>query len=258
MSRKSHFDSGLERSQIEFMSNSSVAMDRWLSVIAAGQFLEEWALEIVWRLKSDQDENTRTAALHSLRNFPQDLLQNHHDISLGVLGDFVPGVWKYRPLPEYSTNNKNLYFAAVIDILNTEGPSTGNRIERLLNMGSKVANNGSISKGRTKTILDSLISSNAITRADTYLDSSNIDHWILHIPGSPEFIIRGRNSRFLSEIPVNEARSIYLSNISIDPDNPDSDAAISILIDHYEIQNNELHKIGAAMAVQWEKLFSHS
>ena len=256
VSRRSHFDDGLNRVDIEEKSNSPEGIDRWLAAVALGQIFEDWSLEILWTLKSDSDENTRNAAVNALRGFPQELLARRPGHTEDISGDFKPGIWKLRPLPKLDTTNRNIYLAAVLDITGTEGPTTGTRLQNLLSKASGITSSGRLSKTRMKSLIEALLLTNAITRADSFPESDDIDLWIVHPPNTPECVVRPRNSRELTEIPVNEARAVFLMDPFIDPDFPNRDSAFAILTEHYEIKPNEYFLIGEALATQWQTLFA--
>lgn len=255
MERRSFFSASIDRDDIETKARSRQEIDRWFAAVALAQIHEPWAFDLLKVLKADRDESTRVAAVNALRAFPVEFFDVSLDESNGV-SDFVPGVWKIRPLPTYDVDCRDLFLAAVMDIVGTEGPVTGGRIQSRLTGATAISSGKRISKGRLKTLLDELIKSNALTRADSHLDSDDVELWIVHAPVMPEFVIRGRDGRDLTEIPVNEAKAVLLDNRATRRNPTNRDAGFRVLMEHYGIKQNEFHLVGEAMAQQWQTLFS--
>lgn len=257
MERRSFFSASIDRDDIETKARSRQEIDRWFAAVALAQIHEPWAFDLLKVLKADRDESTRVAAVNALRAFPVEFF----DVSLigsNEVSDFVPGVWKIRPLPTYDVASRDLFLAAVMDIVGTEGPVTGGRIQSRLTGATAISSGKRISKGRLKTLLDELIKSNVLTRADSHLDSDHVELWIVHAPVMPEFVIRGRDGRDLTEIPVNEAKAVLLENRATRRNPANRDAGFRVLMEHYGIKQNEFHLVGEAMAQQWQTLFSVS
>jgi len=254
--RKSFFSASLERSDLESKATSNRVDDRWLVAVALGRVVEAWAFDLLQELKTDSDESTRSAALASLRQFPREFFDRFRGGETSSPDtEFIPGIWKLKPLPEYEHELRDLFLAAVLDIVGTEGPVTGSRVQSMLTKASFIGGGGKVSKGRTRTLLIELLDSNLLTRADSHLSKDDIDLWIVHQPGSPGYVLRRRMGRELVEIPVNEARAVleYSAKFRRNPKN--RDAAFRILMDHYEIKQNEFFLVGEAMALQWQTLF---
>ena len=256
MERNSLFSSDLDQGDIESKATSSIAVERWLAAVALGQTHEQWAFDLLRVLKTDSDDNTRTAATNALQRFPKNFQVISSNSSSSSYSGFTPGVWKIRPLPKYESQSKNFFLAAVLDIVNTEGPVTGGRVQNRLSSACKFETGARLGKRKVKTLLDDLIGSNALTRADMHLDSNDIDLWIVHFPGTVEFIVRPRNGRLLTEIPVNEARSVIQKNKAYRKDSSKRDDAFSELMNQYEIKPNEFFLVGEAMEHQWQTLFT--
>ena len=256
MERKSFFSAALERSELESKASSNRVDDRWLVAVALSRVLETWAFDLLQELKTDSDESTRSAALASLRQFPREFFEQFRGSELTRQEtDFVPGIWKLKALPEYEHELRDLFLAAVLDLIGVEGPVTGSRIQAMLTKASFIGGGGKVSKGRTRTLLVELISSNLLTRADSHLSNDDIDLWILHQPGSSAFVIRRRMGRELVEIPVNEARAVLEQSAKFRRNPKNRDAAFRILVDQYEIKQNEFFLAGEALALQWQTLF---
>lgn len=257
MERQSFFSASIDQEELQSKANSSDDVDRWLSAVALSSVHEDWAFDILKTLKADRDENTRTAALNSLRTFPASFF----DISANELSqenDFVPGIWKIRPLPSYDSRTRDIFLAAVMDIVGTEGPVTGGRIQSRLSSATAISSGRRISNGRLKTLLDVLIETNLLTRADPHLDNDDVGLWIVHAPGMPEFVVRGRDGRDITDIPVNEAKAVLLLNRSTRRNLDNRDAGFRVLMEQYGIKHNEFFLVGEAMAGQWQTLFGSS
>jgi hypothetical protein len=256
MERRSFFSAEIERSDLVSKAASRRVDDRWLAAVVLGRVFEQWSFDLLQKLKTDGDQSTRSAAVTSLRQFPPE----HYERFLGAGSagrdaEFVPGIWKLKPLPDYQHEIRDLFLAAVVDLVSVEGPVTGLRVQTMLTKASIVGGGGKVSKGRTRTLLVELIQSNLLTRADSYLSNDDIDLWILHKPGTPEFVVRKRMDRELVEIPVNEARAVLRGNQKFLRNSKNRDTAFRILMDHYEIRQNEFFLVGEAMATQWQLLF---
>jgi len=71
----------------------------------------------------------------------------------------------------------------------------------------------------------------------------------------PEFVIRGRDGRDITEIPVNEARAVLLNNRLMRRNPSNRDAGFRVLMEQYGIKPNEFFLVGEAMEHQWQTLF---
>ncbi len=255
MERRSFFSAEIDQGELSSKAKSLSDVDRWLAAVALGQVHELWAFDLLRKLKIDQDDNTRTAANNALRQFPRSFFE-----ALNLEGDhsgevFKSGVWKVRPLPTYESSNRDLFLAAIMDIVSTEGPVTGGRIQSRL-LSATVINSGRrVSNGRLQTLLTELLKANKLTRADSHLDSDEVVLWIVHAPGTPEYVIRGRDGRDITEIPVNEARAVLLDSRLMRRNPSNRDAGFRVLMEHYGIKPNEFFLVGEAMEKQWQTLF---
>lgn len=260
--RKSFFTSETDQKELESLAVDGNATNRWLAAIKLSEIKELWSAKVLWRLKVDEDTNARSAAINALKSFPPNLLsQLSSDVSetSHPSDDFSQfESWKSWILSPFSAETREEYVAAIMSIIAHEGPTTGGRIQRLLQLAAQPGGGGRISQGKLRPLLQSLLGDNSLTRADEFFDSDNTDLWILHLPGRPSTTVRPRNERFLTEIPVNEARQVLLNDQRFKrrPDN--RDVAFAVLQRHYEIQSNELHLVGEALEGQWRNLFRNS
>lgn len=253
--QKSFFTADFNRQDLEARASSPNDVDRWLAAVVLGQVHEEWSFDILKSLKSDVDENTRSAAINALRTFPQKFFVKSTGREDSSSEQFTPGVWKLRPLRALDSDNRELYLAAILDLISTEGPTTGLRIQNMLSKSSIIGTGKRVSRSRVKTLIDELVKFNLLTRADAHMNSNEIELWILHRPNASEFIVRKRNSRDLTEIPVNEAQAVLRASLSSGTALVDKDVAFKILIEQYDIKTNEFFLVGAAMDRQWQTLF---
>lgn len=256
MERRSFFSAEIDQDELSAKAMSSSDVDRWFAAVALGQVHEAWAFEILRKLKIDKDENTRTAANNALKQFPKLFFEIQNIDGEQAPDSFEVGIWKVRPLPSYETSNRDLFLAAIMDIIGAEGPVTGGRIQSRLSYATAINSGRRVSKGRLQTLLDELLKSNMLTRADSHLDSEDVELWIVHTPGMPEFVIRGRDGRDITEIPVNEAKAVLLDNRATSRNPDDRDAGFRVLMEQYGIKPTEFFLVGEAMEQQWQSLFA--
>jgi hypothetical protein len=254
MERRTFFSASIDQEDVEKKARSPQEIDRWFAAVALAQIHEPWAFDLLKMLKSDNDESTRVAAVNALRAFPVEFFDASLDGSRED-SDFVPGIWKIRPLPSYDSNRRDIFLAAIVDIVGTEGSVTGGRIQSRLTGATSINSGKKVGKSLLKSLLDELIGSNVLTRADSHLDSDDVELWIVHAPGMPEFVIRGRDGRDITEIPVNEAKAVLLDNRVTRRNPANRDAGFRVLMEQYDIKPNEFFLVGEAMEHQWQTLF---
>lgn len=256
--RKVFFESHADRQELEAQAVDSVATNRWLAAIKLSQIHEQWSAELLWKLKVDEDQNTRDAAINALKSFPAEMLSRLGSVDASV--EFIAEDYsefenlKFGILSPWSNETRSEYEANALDIVSYEGPTTGGRIQRLLELAARPGGGGKISQAKLRPLLENLIRDNQLTRADEFYDSENIDLWILHVPGKPAVVIRPRNARLLTEIPVNEARQVLLRDQRFQRRPENREVAFSALQRHYEIQPNEFFLVGEAFEGQWQNL----
>lgn len=257
--RKAFFNSHADQHELESQAVDTVATNRWLAAIKLSEIHEQWSAELLWKLKIDEDQNARDAAVNALKSFPAEILSklgsvdSTSEIVAEDYSDFES--WKFGILSPWSSDTKDEYEGAALTIVEHEGPTTGGRIQRLLELAARPGGGGKITQAKLRPLLENLISANALTRADEFYDSDNIDLWILHVPGHPAVVLRPRNERLLTELPVNEARQVLLRDQRYlrRPDN--REVAFAALQRHYEIHANEFFLVGEALEGQWQNLF---
>jgi hypothetical protein len=253
--RRNFFSAEASQEELVANANSSSAGDRWLAAIQLGQESEVWAAELLWKLKDDTDDSTRSAAIASLRNFKQEVL---FEVGGGGISEgyetFIPTTWKVRPLPKLEVASRDLFSASIIDILGAEGPTSGTRIFRLISKAVSASGNSYPSRTQIRDLLVPLLESHAVTRVDKHFESQILEHWIINLVGYPEFIIRERGEREIDEIPLNEAQGV-LKNDARFMRRPDPDMGWEVLKRQYDIHQNEFHKVGEALEGSWQGLF---
>lgn len=253
--RNDFFATESNRQELENLSADATSSNRWLAAIKLSEIHEEWAAKLLWKLKVDEDSNTRAAAIAALKKFPEKLLSSLHAKSEAVPARRAVEVWKSGILPVLSKDSREEYEAAVLSILQAEGPTTGGRVQRLIQKASQPSGGGKLTQAKLKPLLENLLRANEVTRADEFFDSENLDLWILHIPTDPELIVRTRNERLLTEIPVNEARQVLREDPRVQRRADNKEVAFAVLRRHYEIDQNELFLVGEALEGQWRNLF---
>lgn len=253
--RKSFFDSEINRQELEMLSDDRNPTNRWLAAIKLSEVHEPWAAILLWKLKVDDDDNTRTAAIAALKGFPEEILGSLSVSHSSSQSNRTFEIWRSGILPMLTKDTQPEYESAIISLVHSEGPTTGSRIQRLLQKAAQPSGGGKLTQGKLKPVIERLIKGNSLTRADEFFDSSDLDLWILHIPGDPELVVRGRNERLLTEIPVNEARQVLLDDPRSQRRSDNKEVAFAVLRRHYQIDQNELFLVGEALEGQWRNLF---
>lgn len=254
--RKDFFQAVVDERSIREGANSPDSTQRWFAVIQLSQIIERWSCDLLWGLKDDEDESTRVAARNALRNFPKEFLTGRTTEEFSSEPISV-SIWKVRPLPTLNASSRDLFLAAVLDLLNAEGATTGGRIFRLLGACNQASGSKTIGRGQVKQLLDDLHKANRIARVDEHLDSDLIDSWIVIPRGWPEYVIRPRNSRDLRDIPITEARAVLRNDRRFMRDTTKTDLGFRALREQYEIADNEFHVVGEALENQWLGLFKN-
>jgi hypothetical protein len=253
--RKNFFSTETSRDELIANSKSPSAADRWLAAIQLGQENDTWDAEILWKLKEDSDDSTRSAALASLRNFTKEVLsQISPELGAGH-ETFAPSTWKVRPLPKLEAATRDLFSASIIDILGAEGPTTGTRIFRLLSKAVAASSSSYPSRTQIRDLLKPLLEAHTVTRVDKHFEIQTLELWILNLVGYPELVIRERGDREIDEIPVNEAQAVLKNDVRF-MRRPDPDMGWEVLKRQYSIQQSEFHKVGEALENSWQGLFN--
>lgn len=252
--RRDFFAYDASEEELIRQSKSTSADERWLAAIQLGQTHTAFAANLLWVLKEDSDESTRTAATMALRNFPVEILALVELDKFAGDVNFEPTHWKVRPLPKYVADSRDLYSAAMIDIVSSEGPTSGNRIFRLLSQASAAGGAYHPTRTQVRDTALALVEYRALSRVDKHFDSPLLEHLIMTIPGVPEVIIRDRFGREIADIPINEAQEVLRADARF-MRRPSPDMGWEVLMRHYDIKPNEFHLVGEALEGPWQGLF---
>lgn len=267
--RKDYFQSLDDKSILVENASSAESSLRWAAAVELGEIPEPWSVELLWALKDDSDSYVSAVANKALSRFDPLLIEKavfhkesieddaDRDLSpeLGQ-NELAPHVsWKTRPLDPPNEINDWAVSAAILDIVNTEGPLTGPRLMRLY--GESVFPNSprKLSKHRMQNAIERLAKRGVITVESS--TAGGIEGWTLFRTGTPDVIVRDRGSRRLAEIPVTEVAAL-VSLKSRRTATMNRNRQFQLIIDAYGIPQNELHVAGAVLDNEWRDLFSLS
>jgi hypothetical protein len=259
--RREFFEVIVDFDLLKEHANSPDSTLRWAAAIELGQLGTEEAISLLWSLTTDQDDNVREAANLNLQLCDSALVgkvlatkwiapEVIEKQSTSSVEKFVP--WKVRPLEEPSKENEWAVDAAVLNIIQTEGPINGSRLLRLYGNAAYPNNPRKIPKSRIQSAIKRLEKRNLVSRVFGS-DKGEIETWTLHLVGKPEVSIREQGPRKLHEIPVSEviARLQYSME---DFDSSSQNDRVKVLMNFYGIKQSELHILGAVMANEWADL----
>lgn len=234
-------------------AKSTDSTRRWTAALALADFESLQSALTLHELKSDPNELVRTAASASLAGFSQTTLSEMETkLATTVDSSFVSGVWKSSPLPPLVKAANEEYADAILEIVRTEGPTTGGRLRRLLGEASLMGKG--LNYAKLKSVLDPMLKEGIVLRVDRHGIDERLEKIIVSAPGLPEIVVRSRNQRLLTEIPINEARAVLQANTRYRL-RPNKNLGFEVLTRHYEIQPNELFLVGEALENQWAGLF---
>jgi hypothetical protein len=263
--RKEFFEVSINFEELENHARSSDSTMRWASAIELAQLGTEDAISLLWSLTTDNDENVRDAAKLGLKQCDQQIVGkvlaskwsvDAHQAS----SDSVDGVakhipWKVRPLEVPSIENEWAVDAAILNIIQTEGPLTGPRLLRLYGNAAYPNNPRKVPKSRIQTAIKRLEKRGLIAHLEDFSEGE-LDSWTIYKIGSAEVFVREQGQRKLSEIPVTEviARLQLLMGENFKYSNQDE--RFKVLVVAYEIKNSELHIVGEILAREWSNLLT--
>lgn len=261
--RKEFFEVFIDFKELESHARSADSTMRWASAIELVQLGTKDAISLLWSLTTDADENVRDAAKLGLKQCDQQLVGQVLASKWSIEPDLksntaIDGVekhisWKVRPLEVPSTENEWAVDAAVLNIIQTEGPLTGPRLLRLYGNAAYPNNPRKIPKSRIQTALKRLERRALISHIQDYFEGE-IDSWTLYKTGSPEVIIREQGQRKLSEIPVTEVIARVRLIMGDDFDYSGQNQRFEVLLKAYSIKQAELHIVGEILAREWSNL----
>jgi hypothetical protein len=261
--RKEFFEVSLDFAELENHARSVDSTMRWASAIELVQLGTEQAISLLWSLTTDADENVRDAAKLGLKQCDQQLVGKVLATKWSIEPETksttaVDGVekhfpWKVRPLEVPSVENEWAVDAAVLNIIQTEGPITGPRLLRLYGSAAYPNNPRKIPKSRIQTAVKRLERRGLVAHIQDYFEGE-IDFWTLYKTGSPEVIIRDQGQRKLSEIPVTEVIARLRLLMGDDFDYSGQNQRFEVLLKAYSIKQAELHIVGEILAKEWSTL----
>ena len=269
--RRQFFRSEVDPQELSDNAVSLNSSTRWAAAIELGEIPEDWSVKLLWLLKDDGDEYVRQAASSALSGFDHKLLEQAlsgiesadkitrtpeiAESSEGGILEHVP--WKTRPLDPPDDDNTWASTAVIIDIVNTEGPLTGARLLRLY--GESVYPNAprKLSRSRVERAVKATMRRGIVSKS--FADANDyFESWILHRTGTPEVFVRTRGSRKLSEIPVTEVEELVRQKAGRRHQTLNQNRRFAILMDAYQIPQNEFHLVGAALEKEWSALLTQS
>ncbi len=232
---------------------------RWACAVELSQHTDsQWACDLLLKLSTDAEENTRTSAVSGLRQFPVEFVSISRRDSAVISAETRSSIseWKMRPLPIFDKAAYGVFELAVLDILATETYATGGRLNRLLS-GSVDPNSPSkFAKGRLKVLLEGMINRGVLTRHDTRFKDESIDAWILSRRGNPPIEVKQLGTRKLSEIPVIELKALLANAPSLLGRRPDQNRQFEVICSHYGISPSQFHLVGALLDKEWSGIFA--
>lgn len=269
MERRAFFQSLGNEALLAGNAKSSNPSLRWAAAVELGEIPEEWSILLLWELKDDVDQHVRSVAQKALSQFDPSVLEktvfDMPSISPSGLdaersqprdSDGIEPhlAWKTRPLDPPSEENDWAVSAAVIDIVNTEGPLNGHRMLRLY--GESVYPNSprKLSKYRMRKAIERL-RRRGVLSVDNDQDKENIENWILYRTGTPSVVVRTRGSRKLPEIPITEVAEV-INRKTRSSTAPNRNRQFQAVLDFYEIPQNEFHVVGAVLDKEWRGLIA--
>jgi hypothetical protein len=265
MERREFFEVTIDFSKLENHALSSDSTMRWASAIELGQLGTEDAISLLWSLTTDADENVRDAAKLGLNQCDQKLLgkvlatkwvvepERKRETQTQGVEKHIP--WKVRPLEVPSPENEWAVDAAVLNIIQTEGPLTGARLLRLYGNATYPNNPRKLPKSRIQTAFKRLERRGLVSHIQDF-SAGEIEYWTLYANGSAEVLVREQGLRKLGEIPVTEVIARLKLNMGDEFEYASQDDRFQILLNVYAIKQAELHIVGDILAKEWSSLLS--
>lgn len=258
--RKEFFEVIIDFPALEGHSQSKDSTIRWAAAIELGQLGTEEAISLLWSLTTDLDENVRDAANLGLQLCDQQLVGKVLAAKWGTPeathaqtnSEGVPKhiAWKIRPLEVPSVENEWAVDAAILNIVQIEGPLTGSRLLRLYGNAAYPNNPRKIPKSRIQTAVRRLERRKSIGIIND-TSSKELEFWTLFRSGTPEVSIREQGQRKLNEIPITEVIASVRSEMGDDFDFAGQNEKFASLQRVYGIKQSELHKVADVLANEW-------
>lgn len=260
--RKEFFEVNLNLDLLEEYSTSSDSSLRWAAAIELGQVGSEQAISLLWSLTTDSDENVRDAANLGLQQSDQSLvgkvLASKWQAPTEVENEKTSSVrrylaWKVRPLEVPSVENGWAVDAAVLNIIQIEGPMTGSRLMKLYGNAAYPNNPKKLPKSKILSAIKRLEARNLVKKI-VQDENQEVEYWTLHISNKPPVDIRDQGPRKLTEIPVTEVIARLQSNLGDEFEHTNQDQRVKAIMSIYGIKKSELHLLGNVLAKEWSDL----
>lgn len=254
-------------------ASSADSFERWAAAFELGELGDSAAVGALRGLLNDDDESVREAAEIALtkiasvdsggRREARGLLADHvsdeearasHRRRIHTHMDAPPFTpWKIKSLPVPSKGNGWVIEAAVLEIVQTEGPVTGARVARLYTEGCCMGGGSRVSHSGIQAAIRRLISKGKVARSDGF-DSDRPERWVLHERGTAGVVLRQRGTRDLRDIPIDEIREAILANLGRSARRGvDRDRAFEAILAFYGAEK-DLQVVGGLLADEWSGL----
>ena len=263
--RREFFEVELNFPQLEEHARSSDSSIRWAAAIELGELGTEEAISLLWSLTTDTDEHVRDAANLGLQNCDQQIVgkvlaskwvqqepEGKDEDSLAIQ-KHVP--WKIRPLEVPSSENEWAVDAAILNIIQVEGPVIGSRLLRLYGNAAYPSNPRKLPKSRIQTAVKRLEKRNLVGIINDN-SSKELEFWTLFKQGTPEIVVRDQGQRKLNEIPVTEVIARVRLELGEEFDFVGQNEKFASLQKVYGIKQAELHKVGEVLANEWSSFLA--
>jgi hypothetical protein len=145
--------------------------------------------------------------------------------------------------------------AAVLNIIQTEGPVTGPRILRLYGMATYPNNPRKLPKSRIQTAIKRLERRGLVSYVQDF-DGAEIEAWTIFKLGSPEVIVREQGMRKLHEIPVSEVIERVRNNMGDEFEYSSQNDRFKVLQSVYGLRQADLHIVGELLAKEWSSFLN--
>lgn len=260
--RKEFFEVTIDFAQLESHARSSDSTLRWAAAVELSELGTEDAISLLWSLTTDLDDYVRDAAHLGLKNCDQTLVgkvlaskwkssevaSEEPFLSSSGVSKHIP--WKVRPLEVPSSENEWAVDAAILNIIQTEGPITGPRILRLYGMAAYPNNPRKLPKSRIQTSIKRLERRGLVSHIQDF-DGSELEAWTVFKLGTPKVIVREQGMRKLHEIPVTEVIARVQNNMGDEFSHSSQNDRFKVLQSVYAIRQADLHIVGELLAKEW-------
>lgn len=264
--RREFFEVEVNFPALEEHSRSSDSSIRWAAAIELGELGTEEAISLLWSLTTDADEHVRDAANLGLQNCDQQLVgkvlatkwSSPDPASESDDEEVVSKhlAWKIRPLEIPSSENEWAVDAAILNIIQIEGPLTGSRLLRLYGNAAYPSNPRKIPKSRIQTAVRRLEKRNLIGLINDS-SSKDLEFWTLYKQGTPQIFVREQGQRKLKEIPVTEVIARVRIEMGDEFEFSTQNEKFACLQRVYGIKQAELYKVGEVLANEWSAFLAN-